>query len=315
VTDGTDLEAALDELFATPPDGFTAARNALAKALRAEKRTAEADEVTTLRKPGRLVWALNQLGLEDDASLATMFAAADALRDGEADDVRTAVADLREAVNGAAAAAAAHLEPPRPSDRADLAQDLLAIVADEGALAALADGRLLAVPPPNAFGITAAPTPRRSGSGAGKASKKRATKAKARATASSTAKPAQRPPDQLAIRRARKRHQEAAKAADAADRALARARKALEVDAEALEAADEELTDATGALEEAEGVLELARAAKAEAERVSAAAIDAQERSARELAEAKARAEEAEAELAEAAEALDALDADGARAP
>jgi hypothetical protein len=308
VTDGTDLEAALDELFATPPEGFTAARNALAKALKAEKRRAEADEVTALRKPGRLVWALNQLGLEDDEALATMFAAADALRDGDADDVRTAVADLREAVNGAAAAAAAHLDPPRPSDRADLAQDLLAIVADEGALADLADGRLLDVPPPNAFGITAAPTPKRSSAGTGKAEKpSRKPAAKASGT---KAEPAERPPDQLAIRRAKKRHQEAAKAADAADRALARAQKALEDDAESLEAADEELSDAAGAVAEAEVVLELARAAKAEAERVSAAAIDQQERSARELAEAKARAEEAEAELEDAAAALDALDAD-----
>ena len=51
----------VDELFALPPSEFTAARNALVKQLRAEKRRAEADEVKALRRPNLPAWALNQV--------------------------------------------------------------------------------------------------------------------------------------------------------------------------------------------------------------------------------------------------------------
>ena len=99
MAEGTDLDEALDELYGTPPEGFTAARNALAKALKAEKRRDDADEVTALRKPNRLVWALNQLGLgSDDDALEPLLEAADLVRDGGGDDLREAIADLREAV-------------------------------------------------------------------------------------------------------------------------------------------------------------------------------------------------------------------------
>src|SRR5689334_21567468 len=130
MADPTDLDSALDELFATPPEGFTAARNALAKALKAEQRKADADEVTALRKPGRLVWALNQLALDEDDTLEPLLEAAEVVREGGGEDFREAVAELREAVGAAASAAAKRLDPPRTTDRADLAQALLAIVAD-----------------------------------------------------------------------------------------------------------------------------------------------------------------------------------------
>jgi flagellar biosynthesis GTPase FlhF len=53
----SDIEA----LFALPLAEFTAARNALASALRKQKRTAEAAEVKALPKPSATAWAVNQL--------------------------------------------------------------------------------------------------------------------------------------------------------------------------------------------------------------------------------------------------------------
>jgi len=51
------LEERLDELYALPLDEFTAARNELAKALRAEGKREEADAVKALAKPSVTAWA------------------------------------------------------------------------------------------------------------------------------------------------------------------------------------------------------------------------------------------------------------------
>ena len=295
MAESTDLEAALDELFATPPEDFVAARNGLARELKAAGQKDDAAEVTALRKPNRLVWALDQLALTDDPALAPLLDAAEAVREGGGDDLRAAIADLREAVNAAASAAAGRLDT-RPTDRADLAAALLAVVADEDATDDLTRGRLLEVPVPDAFGLgLVAPTPRA-------APKKTTAKAKAKAA------PSDRPPDQLAIRRATKRQKEAAKEADAANRALARAEKAADAEDEALEDADEETTRATTAVSEAEAALAQATADLERAEDAAAQAVDARDRAAALLAEAHERAEAAAADLDEATNELDALE-------
>ena len=147
MADDVDLDRALDELFATPPEDFVAARNGLAKALKAAGQKDDAAEVTALRKPTRLVWAVDQLALTDDPTLAPLLEAAEAVREGGGDDLREAIGDLREAVNAAASAAAGRLDT-RPTDRADLAAALLAVVADEDATDDLTRGRLLEVPAP-----------------------------------------------------------------------------------------------------------------------------------------------------------------------
>ena len=293
MADDVDLDRALDELFATPPEDFVAARNGLAKALKAAGQKDDAAEVTALRKPTRLVWAVDQLALTDDPTLAPLLEAAEAVREGGGDDLREAIGDLREAVNAAASAAAGRLET-RPTDRADLAAALLAVVADEDATDDLTRGRLLEVPAPDAFGLgLAAPVPR-------------ATPRKAPAKAK--AAPSDRPPDQLAIRRATKRQKEAAKEADAANRALARAEKAADAEDEALEDADEESARATSAVREAEAELAQAQADLERAEDATAQAVDARDRAATLLAEAHERAEAAAAELDEAGDELEALE-------
>jgi hypothetical protein len=55
------LAEPLEEVFAGPPDTFTAARNALAAKLRELGRRDEAASVKALRKPSLAVWAVNQL--------------------------------------------------------------------------------------------------------------------------------------------------------------------------------------------------------------------------------------------------------------
>jgi hypothetical protein len=67
----------VDELYALPPSEFTAARNALVKQLRAEKRREEADEVKGLRRPNLPAWAINQV-VRSDADVVERLLAAGA---------------------------------------------------------------------------------------------------------------------------------------------------------------------------------------------------------------------------------------------
>jgi len=56
----TDVDARVDELYDLPPGDFTAARNALARALRGEGQRDAADRVAKLRRPTIAAWAVNQ---------------------------------------------------------------------------------------------------------------------------------------------------------------------------------------------------------------------------------------------------------------
>jgi hypothetical protein len=94
-----------DELYGLPDDEFTAARDALAKRLRAEKRREEADDVKALRRPNVVAGAINRAVREHGAD--DLLAAGAALReaheallsgDGDAAAVRDATAREREAV-------------------------------------------------------------------------------------------------------------------------------------------------------------------------------------------------------------------------
>jgi hypothetical protein len=54
------IDDRVDQLYDLPPGEFTAARNALARALRGEDRREDADRVAKLRKPTIAAWAINQ---------------------------------------------------------------------------------------------------------------------------------------------------------------------------------------------------------------------------------------------------------------
>ena len=67
-----------DELYGLPDDEFTAARDALAKRLRGEKRREDADSVKGLRKPSVAAGAINRAVREHGAD--DLLAAGEALR-------------------------------------------------------------------------------------------------------------------------------------------------------------------------------------------------------------------------------------------
>ncbi len=104
------------DLYALPPEEFTAARNALAKELKAAGKKDEAAAVAKLRRPSVAAWALNQVARTKadlvEAALAAgqeLRAATEATVAGEAGELRAASAAERTAANAVVKAAAAHL--------------------------------------------------------------------------------------------------------------------------------------------------------------------------------------------------------------
>lgn len=103
----------VSELYRVDPDDFVAARNRLAKELRAEGRRDEAAEVAGLRRPPPSAWALNQVAVDHPELVDAVLEAGAALRGamgdalgGDASGVRQAQAAERRAVDAAVAAAA-----------------------------------------------------------------------------------------------------------------------------------------------------------------------------------------------------------------
>ena len=73
--DPVDLDARLDELFAAPPDGFVAAREAIVKELKQAGRRDEAAVVHALRRPTVAVWGVNQMARARPDHLAALVSA------------------------------------------------------------------------------------------------------------------------------------------------------------------------------------------------------------------------------------------------
>ena len=73
------LEERIDELFALPPDAFTAARDALVTELRAAGDRDGAIRVKGLRKPTIAAWALNEVARRDPSGLRRLREAGEEL--------------------------------------------------------------------------------------------------------------------------------------------------------------------------------------------------------------------------------------------
>ena len=69
------LERELERLYRLPLPEFTAARNDLAKRLRAEGKTEQADQVKALKKPSVAVWLANQLAHQDEVDVQRLLKA------------------------------------------------------------------------------------------------------------------------------------------------------------------------------------------------------------------------------------------------
>src|SRR3954447_5553923 len=105
-----------EDLYALDPSEFTAARNALAKELKAAGDKDGAAAVAKLRKPSAGAWALNRVAREEpdlieaaiDAGLALRSASDDAMA-GDASGLKAATADDRAASAAVVKAASPHL--------------------------------------------------------------------------------------------------------------------------------------------------------------------------------------------------------------
>ena len=139
-----------EKLLVAPPDRFVAERNALAKQLRGEGRSDDADAVAALKKPSVVVYAVNRAARDRPKPARAAAAAAVDLRNaqagGDAEAFDSALAELDEALDLLADVALAHLSTvgTKPSDamRRRLRDLLRRAAADEDARKELARGAL-----------------------------------------------------------------------------------------------------------------------------------------------------------------------------
>jgi hypothetical protein len=286
-----------DELYGLPDAEFTAARDALAKRLRGERRRDEADEVKALRRPSVAAGAINRAVREHGAD--DLLAAGEALRDahdallsgdGDAASVREATAAEREAVRDFArlalgedatasteqkVRATLHAASVDDEVRERFAAGRLERDAEAGAdpMALLAGGSSTTKPTPSAAAKPRGGKPGGSGS----------TRPKRSATTKPGGSDSKSGPSAAERRRAQ-----------AADRAREAADRALTAQAEAETASER----ARATLEEAEGAAQKARAVVED--------LEAHERAARRAAkEAEAEAERRRTEARRAVKAAE----------
>src|SRR5688500_9706557 len=112
----------IDELYGADFDEFTARRNELAKRLKADGDTKQAEQVKALKKPTRSAWAVKQLSAGRAKLRDAVLAAGDERRDAQArlgagkggadelraarDSERAAIAKALDALPGKLSAAA-----------------------------------------------------------------------------------------------------------------------------------------------------------------------------------------------------------------
>lgn len=113
-----------EDLYALPLEEFTAARNELAKTLKAEGRADEAGRVKKLKKPPVSAWAVNQLARDDPDGIARLLDLVDRLKEARsAGDIHALGAERRELVAkltrraGELAEAAGHAASPATLQR------------------------------------------------------------------------------------------------------------------------------------------------------------------------------------------------------
>lgn len=246
-----------DDLYGLPLDEFIAARDALAKELKAAGDKDAAADVKKLRKPSLAAWALNRTARRHPEDVARLLEAAagvqqaqeDALA-GDARGLREATRALADEVERVADVAAAELGGSSGGQRDRMVSSLRAATTDEVGADLLRRGVLVEHLAPAGFGLgglgDAAPAP--------KASPERARgKPKASKEATEAVEAAKRE-----LRRAESEAETAeTRAHRRAERAEAAARRAVEAQREAEEARSE--------AEEASGVAVAARRRAADA--------------------------------------------------
>lgn len=144
------LPPAAEKLLAARPEDFVAERTALARSLRADGRSEDADAVASLRKPPAVVLAVNRAARDRpqaarDAGDAAVRLARAQLR-GEREKYETAARELEQALDRLVEVALAQLSrgdrPPTESSRARVPDLVRAAVSDESARGLLVRGAL-----------------------------------------------------------------------------------------------------------------------------------------------------------------------------
>jgi len=287
----------VDELFTMEPAEFVAARNALAKQLKADGHRDEAAAVAALRRPTVPDWALNSVALQDPDVVADAVEAAEQLRSVQAaalgdpsaaPDLRDAMAQARQAAGALRKASEDVLRRAgRPAgDMSALTTRLNETMVHPGLLSQLQAGRLGTAPVDalDPFGGAPAPSSR---SAASTRSGRAAARPSREATAPTRKPVTPRPPPPKVERVDERAERQARRAAEALERRRAQA-------AERLAQADAVVDEAKTAVHDAEAEVKAATAALERARRAETAA--------------RTRFERADAQRAEVAARLTALD-------
>ena len=90
---GSDISAEIDALFQLSLAEFTGARNALAKRLKSEGWTLDAERVKALAKPPAPAWAVNQLYWQDPKAIERLLTLGERVRKAQTGQLKNA--DLR----------------------------------------------------------------------------------------------------------------------------------------------------------------------------------------------------------------------------
>jgi hypothetical protein len=253
----------VQDLYTADPEGFIAARDDLAKRLKADGDDLGAQAVKKLRKPTVSAWAVDRAARAEPALVDELVAAGERLAGAQrkalsgtrgTDDLRRATEERRALIRRLTdLAVEALIEAGRPGDNArdEIAGTFEAATLDAGVAARVRAGVLdRTVKPSASLGAVEGFTVLEGGAGAA---------------------PPKRPSDAK---------REAAQAAKAAERAEAHARAAAERSSKARAAADQ-------AVRQAEELAAAARAAEAEAKRLAAEAKTARTRADRALRRAE----------------------------
>jgi hypothetical protein len=160
-----DLDEELDRLYGLPPTAFTAARNDLARRLRAAGRTEAAAETAKRTKPSISAWAVNQLSRQRREDLQALVRLGRRLADAQlraaAGEGKSEFEKLRsehaDAVRSLSASATEGLREVggRPGDavRRRIAETVRALSLDPAEPNPLLEGRLTADSPPTGFSL------------------------------------------------------------------------------------------------------------------------------------------------------------------
>ena len=127
------------DLYAQPPEGFIAARDALVKELKGAGRDDDAARVKKLRKPSVVAWAVNRAAREAPDQVVALREAGQALRraqrkalsGGGGDELRAATDERRAVVQQLAAAATAAIGERGATHRDAIAATLEAAAIDD----------------------------------------------------------------------------------------------------------------------------------------------------------------------------------------